>query len=167
MARDTGPLELHQDKVAPEWIDYNGHMNIAYYVLAFDRATDAFFKHVGALHEYREQHGQALFTLELHVTYERELVVDAPIRFTTQVLGLDHKRLHLFHAMYHADEGYLAATNDMLLINVDIARRRSAPIRPEVYAALDRVWSAQRRLAVPPQAGRKVSIGGGRPATPA
>lgn len=158
------PLAIHEDRVRPEWIDYNGHMNIAYYVLAFDLATDAFFSHVGMLHEYREVHGQAFFTLELHVTYERELVVDAPIRFTTQVLGLDAKRLHLFHTMFHAGEGTLAATNEIIFVNVDFATRRSTPILPAAFQVLERIWALHEDLSRPPQAGRVIGIGRGRPA---
>ncbi|MEX2648758.1 MAG: thioesterase family protein [Alphaproteobacteria bacterium] len=157
------PLALHEDRVRPEWIDFNGHMNIAYYMLAFDHATDAFFSRVGMLHEYREQHGQVFFTLELHVTYERELVVDAPIRFTTQVLGLDAKRLHLFHTVVHASEGYLAATNEIIFVNVDFATRRSTPFLPAAYQALERIWSSHKDLPRPPQAGRVIGIGRGRP----
>lgn len=159
-------LVSHQDTVRPEWIDFNGHMNVAYYVLAFDHATDAFFERLGALHDYREKHGQSFFCLEMHVTYERELTAGTPIRFTTQIIGRDAKRMHIFHAMYDAAEGHLAATNDIMLINVDFATRRSAPMPGHVTDAIDRVWRTHKLLPTPPQVSRRLGLASGRPAGP-
>jgi acyl-CoA thioester hydrolase len=159
-------LFAYRDTVRPEWIDYNGHMNVSYYVMAFDHVTDAFFDHIGALHTYREQFGQTFFCLEMHVTYEREVVAGDPLRFTTQVIGFDAKRLHIFHAMYHGIEGYLAATNDIMLINVDFATRRSGPIAPPVRARLDEVWATHKAIAAPPQVSRRLGLASGRPAAP-
>ena len=75
------PLELHREAVLPEWTDYNGHMNVAFYLLAFDHATDAFFDHLDLGHAYRKRTDCSLFTLEAHVSYAKELNEGDPLRF--------------------------------------------------------------------------------------
>src|SRR5205814_4874048 len=106
------PLDIHRSNVLPEWVDWNGHMNVAFYVLAFDQASGAFMRNMGLGRHYVDgKHGMT-FVLETHVTYDREMKDGAPMRFTTQLLDRDAKRVHLFHEMYHAEQGYLAATNE-------------------------------------------------------
>ena len=88
------PLELHREVVLPEWIDYNGHMNVAYHVLAFDHACDAFLDYVGLDETYRTRTGGTTFAAECHITYLRELDAGAPLRFATQLFDYDEKRFH-------------------------------------------------------------------------
>ena len=126
------PLVLYQDVVRPEWVDYNRHFNVAFYVRAFDFATDAFFDHAGVYLDYIERTGCSLYVREMHVSYHREMKEGAPMRFETQVLDVDAKRLHLFHFMYHDAEDYLAATNEIMCMHVDTATGRSAPFPEEV-----------------------------------
>src|SRR5690606_30721500 len=98
-------LALHTEAVRPEWIDYNGHMNVGYYVLAFDHATDALLDHVGLGADYRQKTGGSAFVVEAHVTYQQEVTEGTPLAFKTLVLGTDPKRIHLFHTMLKADDG--------------------------------------------------------------
>lgn len=154
----AGLLALHRERVRPEWIDYNGHMNLAYYMLAFDHATDAFFDHLGLGAAYLEANACSTFTLEAHITYDRELMADAPMRFATQLLGHDAKRLHYMHFMYHEEEGFLASTNELISLHVDMAARRAAPMPEAVLAGLDAIAAAQAALPRPPQAGRTISL---------
>ena len=121
------PFNRYEGEVLPEWIDYNGHMNVAYYVTAFDQASGAFMRNMGLGRNYVDSKSGMTFVLETHVTYDREMKGGAPMRFTTQLLDRDAKRVHLFHEMYHADQGYLAATNETIVMNTDFASRRSAP----------------------------------------
>lgn len=152
------PLALHRESVQPEWIDYNGHMNLAYYMLAFDHATDAFFDFLGLGAAYLKAHNASTFTLEGHITYDRELMAGSPMRFETQLLAHDAKRLHYIHFMYHADEGYLASTNELISLHVDMTARRSAPMPENVTARLDAVAATHDKLPRPEQAGRVISI---------
>ncbi|HSS64018.1 MAG TPA: thioesterase family protein, partial [Gammaproteobacteria bacterium] len=94
------PLVLHQGKIQRDWIDYNGHMNVAYYVLVFDNATDALLDFLGMDEDYRKQTGFTTYVLETHVTYDRELKENDPVRVETQLLDFDAKRLHYFSRMY-------------------------------------------------------------------
>lgn len=151
-------LALHREVVPPEWIDYNGHMNMAYYLLAFDHASDRLFDLLDLGMAYRQRANHGLFTLETHATYERELRLGDPITFTTQLLDYDAKRIHYFHCMHHAAEGYLAATNELICLHVDLSARRAAPLPAEALARLEGVMAAHRGLPRPPQAGRVIGI---------
>ena len=124
------PFDEYRDRVRPEWIDHNAHMNMGYYLVVFDLATDAFFAWAGLGAASRREYGTTTFCLEAHVTYHREVRSGDPLRFTTLLLDHDTKRLHYIHAMYHATEGYLAATNELLSLHVSLATRRGAPPTP-------------------------------------
>ena len=153
-----GLLELHREVVRPEYIDWNGHMNVAYYVLVFDHATDALFDYIGLDEAYRKANGYTTFTLEAQVTYQREVLEGDPLRITTQVLDFDHKRAHYFHRMHHAEEGWLAATNELLSLHIDTGKRRSTPFPEDVAARWAEVHAAHAALPRPPEAGRPMGI---------
>lgn len=155
---ETAPYAEHLDRVASEWIDYNGHMNVAYYFLAFDKATDAFFDHLGIGRAYKDSGNHSTFTLEGHITYDRELLEGDPIRFKTYLLGVDAKRLHYFHEMYHAEQGYLAATTELVTVHVDMRARRSAPFPEDLLARLQAVREVHAKVPVPEKVGRVISL---------
>ena len=155
------PFDEHRDVVRPEWIDDNGHFNMGYYVVAFDLATDAWLDHIGLSASERAQSGVTTFTLESHVNYLRELREAAPLRFTTRLLAFDQKRIHYFHEMFHATEGFLAATNELMSLHVKLATRRGAPMAPEVLARLADVLSLHETLPLPPQVGRRIGLDSG------
>ena len=158
------PFDRYRDRVRPEWIDANGHLNMGYYVVVFDLATDAFFDWVGIGQAHRRAHPIATFCLEAHVVYVREIGVGAPLRFTTQLLAHDEKRLHYIHAMYHATEGYLAATNELMSLHVALETRRGATMAEEILARLADVQAAHAALPRPPQVGRVIGLSA-RPTT--
>ena len=154
----AAPFDVYRDVVRPEWIDHNGHMNMGYYLVVFDFATDEFFRWVGLDEAHRAQRGITTFCLEAHVTYHREVRRGDPLRFTTLLLGHDAKRLHYMHAMYHASEGYLASTNELMSLHVDLATRRGAPMAPEITARLVAIQAAHDSVERPPQAGRRIGL---------
>jgi acyl-CoA thioester hydrolase len=155
---DEALLRLHEEAVRPEWIDFNGHMNLAFYVLAFDHATDRFLHHVVLGEAYMRRSECSVFILETHVVYAREMRLGDRMRFTTQLLDFDAKRLRFIHHMYHAEEGFLSAANELLGLHVDMRTRRSAPIPPEAAEALARLRVQQAHLPVPPEAGRSIDL---------
>ncbi len=156
--RIESPLCLYTGAVPPEWIDYNGHMNVAYYVLAFDHATDAFMDYLEMGQDYRERQQCSTFVVEAHVNYQRELVAGDPMRITTQLLGFDSKRLHYFHHLYHAGRGFLSATTELMLIHVDLAERRSAPMPLAIMDRLSTLMASHIQLPQPPQSGRVIGV---------
>lgn len=152
------PLSLYSDVVPSKWIDYNGHMNVAYYVLAFDHATDAFMDFLGMGQNYRERDNCSAFVVEAHVNYQRELVADDPMRITTQLLGFDSKRIHYFHRLYHAQKGFLSATSEIMVIHVDLAERHSASMPLAIQDRLGALMAAHIQLPRPPQSGRVIGV---------
>jgi acyl-CoA thioester hydrolase len=154
----AAPLDRYRDVVRPEWIDHNQHMNVGYYLVVFDYATDEFFAWVGLDAAHRAARAITTFCLEAHVTYHREVCEGDPLRFTTQLLGHDTKRLHYIHAMYHATEGYLAATNELMSLHVALATRRATSMSPPVLVRLAAVQVAHAALPRPPQAGRTIGL---------
>ncbi len=154
----AAPLDRHRAVVRPDWIDANGHMHVAYYTMAFGHGIDTFSEQLGVGWAYVE-HGLGMtFVRESHIVYERELHAGDPIRVTTQILGHDQKRVHLFHAMYQGDEGWLAAVSEVMLVNVDIATRRSAPWPPESLRRLEAMAASHAALPRPDKAGRVIAI---------
>lgn len=156
--RIESPLCLYSGVAPPEWMDYNGHMNVAYYVLAFDHATDAFTAALGMGQDYRERQHCSAFVVETHVNYQRELVASDPLRITTQLLGFDGKRIHCFHRLYHAGKGFLAATTELMLIHVDLAERHSVLMPLLTLDRLGAVMAQHIQLPRPPQSGRVMGV---------
>lgn len=154
----AAPFDGFRALVKPEWIDGNGHLNMAYYVLIFDYATDAWFEYLGIGSAHREANPVTTFCLEAHVTYHREVRDGDPLRVTTRLLDFDAKRLHYFHEMYHAGEGYLAATNELMSLHVSQVSRRATPMAPEILARLADVQTAHAPLPRAPQIGRVMGL---------
>lgn len=152
------PLTLYESKVRPEWVDYNGHMSEAFYVLVFGFTTDALLDFIGMDADYREQNGMSLYTLEVHVSYVREVREGEPLVVTTQLLDLDPKRAHVFHTMYHRAEDRLLATEEAMLLNVDTTKGRSTPFTKDIQAQLRKIREAHSELPLPEQAGRSIAI---------
>ena len=157
-ANNAALLRLHKESVRPEWIDYNGHMNVGFYVLAFDHATDTFLEHVGLGEDYRKRAQASTFVVEAHVTYQQEVTEGTKLLFTTQLLGVDAKRLHLFHRMLKADDESLVATTEVMILHIDLGTRRTAPFPADAEARLAAVAAAQAVLARPAEAGRVMRI---------
>jgi acyl-CoA thioester hydrolase len=153
------PLSLSHDHVHAEWIDYNGHMNEGYYGVAFSNASDELLLYLGLGSDYPQRTNYAIYTVENHISYLRELKEGAPLRFTSQLLGCDAKRIHAFHAMYHAEEGYLAATMESMMIHVSQKPLRSAAMPQEILAHIEEIVAVHKAtLPRPPQAGRSIGL---------
>jgi len=158
LASDPEDLDLGQQEVLPEWIDYNGHMNVAYYVLAFDHSVDALMHQMGITPDYLKHQQSSTFTLEMHINYLQELHLGDPLRLTCQLLDADSKRVHYFLRMFHASEGYLAATSEQIMMHVSLESRRSSPFPEAIYKTLSGMLDAHRALPRPEQAGRIMGI---------
>jgi len=144
--------------VLPEWIDINGHMNVAYYLLAFDLGIDNFWARLGITDEYIETSKCSTFAVESHVTYQRELKHDDAFLITTQILAYDGKRIHLFQRMYHDEEKCLAATAEWMALHIDLTSRRVTPFPTAVMNALQEFADEQGVLPKPEQAGRRMNV---------
>ena len=152
------PLNIHQATVLPEWIDYNGHLNMAYYVLMFDNATDRFFDLIDLGRDYVERQNYSAFVLETHVTYKQEVALDDALRFTFQLIDADEKRLHYYFEMYHATQNFLASTSEQIALHVDLDARCSAPFPASMKQRIDHVFTAHADLPQPDGIGRSIGI---------
>jgi len=112
-------------EVRPEWVDHYGHMNMAYYLVVFDLATDRLWPELGLGPAFREQ-GLGTFAAETWVRYAREVTLGMPLDCDSEVLAFDDKRLLAVHRMRHAEEGWLVAENEVLYLCVDLGIRRVA-----------------------------------------
>jgi len=144
--------------VVPEWIDHNGHMNVAFFVLAFDIATDSVYETWGVGEHYPDHSGCSVFTLGMDVDYLGELFEGDKITITTQLLDCDHKRIHYYHRLVNDETGKLAAVNECLAMNVELNSRRSASFSEEVQARLQAASAAQKELEKPEKSGRRLGI---------
>lgn len=144
--------------VLPEWIDVNGHMNVAYYVVAFDKAVDDLLARLGVTDEYISSTGGSTFAVECHVTWQQELSEGQPYRVTSQILAYDEKRIHQFQRMYHAEEKYLAATAEWLNLHVDLNTRRVSPWPEAVLQALEGFTALQVDATFPREAGKEMQV---------
>jgi acyl-CoA thioester hydrolase len=145
-------------RVHQAWIDYNGHMNMAYYNVVFDQGVDHVYDQLGVGAQYAQSGGGSLFTMEVHLHYLNELSLNDPIEVRFQLLDADSKRLHFFEEMYHAEKGYLAATSEQLALHVDMTSRRAAPFPRFIQDRVDRLLEAHATLPRPGQVGHIIGI---------
>ncbi|WP_198939500.1 thioesterase family protein [Motiliproteus sp. MSK22-1] len=151
------PLRLYQGNVLPDWVDYNGHMSESFYLYAFGEASDALFRYIGIDEDYRASEN-SFYTVETHINYYREASNGDPLTYSTQILAVDKKRLHLFHSMFHAASGDLLCTTEQMLLHVDMAAATACAIQPPVLEALLAILETHQELPVPKQVGRVMTI---------
>lgn len=152
------PFELPPTTVKPEWIDFNGHMNVAYYLLAFDKASETLDAFLGLSPEYREKTHNGTFAGDIHISYRREVLEGDPLRMTGQVIACDAKRVHYWLEMFHGTEGYLAATAEYMILHVDMSVRRVAPMAPELLDWIRKVRDAHTALGRPDGIGKVLKV---------
>lgn len=151
-------LSPHREIVQPEWVDYNKHLNDAFYLVIFSHATDTMMNQIGLDAVARERTNRSLFTAELHLNYLKEVSINTEVRVDTIILGYDVKRLHIFHTMCRADEMEPVATNEQIQLSMDMTGPHVAPFQPDVLAHIEKIAAEHAKLAKPPQVGRSISL---------
>ncbi len=151
------PLRLHESRVEPGWVDFNNHMTESRYLQVFGDATESLLRVIGVDESYHRG-GRNYYTVETHLRHLREVEGGTPLHVATQILGVDEKRIHLFHSLYRSDNGTLLATAEQLQLHVDMRASRAAPAAPEVLARVRRIAAAHHTLPAPEGAGRSVSL---------
>jgi acyl-CoA thioester hydrolase len=141
----------------PAWLDYNGHLNMAYYNVLFDQGADLIFDLFGCGPGYLAARNMSFFTAEAHVCYVRELKPDAMVRVGSWILDFDSKRIHLFQELRHVD-GWLSATCETMLLHIDMSGPRTAAMPDDIFANVTAMAEAHERLPRPEQAGRSIGI---------
>ena len=152
----TSPFRSSVHKVRPEWIDYNGHMNMAYYAVIFDEAADEIYPQLGFGPDYQKT-GFTTYTAEFHICYLRELHLNDPVTVTLQLLDFDEKRFHLYQEIWHED-GWRAATGESMGLHIDQSGPKVAPMPDEILTRMQNLYDMHRDLPHPDRAGRKIGI---------
>ena len=144
-------------EVRPEWIDHNGHMNMAYYGVLFDKGSSHVFRRIGFGPKYREAHRHTTFSGEYRVRYLRELKLGDSVRCAFQMLDVGPKSFHYAQEIVHVD-GWVAAVGEELSLHIDQSGPRVAPYPPEIKAKLDEMLADQANLPRPDWVGRPMGI---------
>ena len=151
-------LRPHREVVRPDWVDYNKHLNDAFYLVIFSHATDHMMDQIGLDAAGRERSKHSLFTAELHLNYLKEVKVGVEVRVETTFLGHDAKRLHIFHTMYVGDGIEPVATNEQMQLSMDMTGPKVSPFQPDVLAAIETIAAEHAKLPRPAQAGRAIAL---------
>jgi carnitine 3-dehydrogenase len=151
----SSPLRLHSARVQPEWVDYNGHAHESRYLQVFGDASDAFLRYIGIDAGYLAA-GGSYYTVETHLSLLREASAGERLHVTTQVLGFDDKRLHLFHELYRSGDDVLLAAAEHMFLHVGTTEGRARPARPEILDRIAKLAAAHTALPTPERAGRAI-----------
>ncbi len=150
------PFDCYRGEVVPEWIDLNGHMNLAYYTVLFDYATDLLFETIGIGRAYKRETNHGTFVVETHNLYEHELLAGEQVRVATQIIAADDKRLHLAHEMFRLAGDRRAATQELMFLSIDLGLRRVVPFLPIVRSKVVAAAAAHAVLPRPDWVGRRL-----------
>ncbi len=145
-------------QIEPQWIDSNGHLNMAYYNVMMDRAIDEMWLHLGIGPTYLKARHGSTFTAEAHVRYLREVHLGDPVQISVYLLGSDEKRLHTFEELRHATEGWISATSENMTLHMDMKERKVAAFPPDIRARIRTVVDSHGAVPPPEGIGRKVAM---------
>jgi len=154
----VSPLSTGGRTVPTDWIDYNGHMMDGYYAVALAEATEALLEHIGFGAAYREETGSSIYTVESHLCYFKSVRVGERLEYSSQLLGADPKRIHVFHRMTEAETGDEVAVNELMFLHVDIATERVTPMPPDRRLVVEALAAEHAALPVPQNAGRRIAM---------
>ena len=152
------PLPCRVRQIEPQWIDHNGHLNMAYYNVIMDESVGDLFRPMGLGADYRKERNGSTMTAECHVRYLRELRLGDPAQVSIRLLGADEKRIHFFQELRHATEGWLSATSENITLHIDMSIRRVAPFPPDIAERVQAVVAVHSRLPRPEGAGRRIEL---------
>ena len=154
------PFDRYRGKVLPEWIDLNDHMNVAYYTVLFDFATDVIYDEfgLGPLGDYKGRSNHGTMAAEAHNIFKQELLVDEAVGVISQIIGVDYKRLHMAHTMYRLSDGTHAAMQELMYLHVDLGARKVVPWPHTIMTKLEAAAAAHAAVAKPDWVGRRIAI---------
>ncbi len=152
------PFKCSIMHIEPQWIDYNGHLNMAYYNVIMDRSIDELFAAMGLGPDYVKERNGSTMTAECHVRYLREVHLGDPLQVSVWLIAADDKRLHTFEELRHAAEGWLSSTSENISLHIDMNVRKVAPFPPDIAERIRAVVESHARLPRPEGAGRRIEM---------
>jgi carnitine 3-dehydrogenase len=151
------PLALYTREIPADWIDYNGHVTESRYLDLLGEATDVLLRYIGVDAAYLGA-GGSYYTVETHISHLGQLYAGDRVQAATQVLGVDDKRLHLFHVITRLGEEVPVATGEHMLLHVDAAAGRASAVRDGVRERVQALAAAHADLPRPTRAGRRIGL---------
>ncbi len=151
----------YRTAVQAGWVDYNGHLRDAYYLLICSFASDGLMEHIGLDEAGRARSGHTLYTLECHLNFLAEVKLGVEVQVRTQLLGHDRKRLHIHHLIERCDDGQVVAESEQMLMNIDTATGRSAAFAVQVAEQIQALAMEQVEVPRPTCVGRLIGLPGG------
>jgi acyl-CoA thioester hydrolase len=152
------PFPCKPMQIDPQWIDYNGHLNMAYYNVIFDRSLDHLFDAIGIGVNYLKERNCSTMTAECHVRYIREVHLGDPLQVTVQIIAADEKRIHYFEELRHATEGWLSATSENMTLHIDMNVRKVAPFPTDIAERLQAITKVHAAVPHPADVGRRIAM---------
>lgn len=152
------PFVSSRQRILKDWIDYNGHLNMAFYSVLFDKAVDEAFALCGLGPDYIRERHASFFLVESRIRFRRELKLHDQVRMTLHLIDYDDKRLHYTMEMRHDSEGWLAAACENLSLHIDMKTRRAAPFPEDITEKLAAMKRAHAQLPVPEGLGEGVKL---------
>ena len=154
----TSPIRTSVQTVKPEWCDYNGHMNVAYYTLAFETAAFEAQEILDLGERYVNEEQCSLFTTKGSYTYLQELNLDSPLYVDYLILDYAPKLFHVLMQMYHAEDGFMAAYTEQILMHVDLQQRRVIPFSGDKLEMIESYCRGHADFERPKGLGEAVGI---------
>jgi acyl-CoA thioester hydrolase len=144
--------------IPQEWVDYNGHLRDAFYLLIFSYAVDGLMDEIGLNAQSRERTGLTLFTLEAHINYLHEVKLGAAVEARIQIMAMDRKRLQLYLTLHPEGEEKVMAASEQMLLHVNLQGPKSAAFEEATRATLQSIIADQQDWPAPDYAGRQIAL---------
>jgi acyl-CoA thioester hydrolase len=147
--------------IQKDWIDYNGHLNMAYYNVLFDTSVGEIYAALGIGRSYFKERNFSTFTAEVHIRYLRELRLEDPVQVSVLFVAVDDKRMHTYKELIHAKEKWVAATSENMTLHVDMATRKVAPFPPDILPRMHELVKTHQSVPRDPAIGRRIAMPSG------
>lgn len=152
------PFRSALQRVEEGWIDYNGHLNMAYYNVLFDRALDEAALNIGLGPDYLKDHQASYYTAEAHIRYLREIHAGDGIYCLTRLIDADEKRLHWWQELWLADGKSLSATSEQISLHVDMRAKKVVSFPLAIATLIARFRASDDALPRPEATGRRIAL---------
>jgi acyl-CoA thioester hydrolase len=144
--------------IEPAWIDYNGHLNMAYYLVLFDRGYEAAAKMLGMGADYARTRRMTTYTGDARIAYLNEVHQDADLVTSYQILDHDEKRIHAFQQLRHAGNGKVAATCESLTLHIDMEGPKVCAFPPDIMERVEALAACHAGLPRPAGVGKPIGL---------
>jgi len=130
-------MNLKTEKIIKDWTDYNGHMNVAYYIHIFDTAAEVMLTKFNMGEDSAKKYKKGTFVVETYTTYDQEVKLGEEVEVHLTYLDHDKKRIHYKVSMIHKEKKYLAATTEVVTLYIDLAQRKVTEFETEKINIMD------------------------------